>query len=85
MWPATGYTFLHSGQPLPSDNERATRVVGQHVADGDMSPVHLERGSIEMVDECTYLGSNITSDGEVKQEVLRYRKSFRLLAKAHIP
>ena len=29
VWPADEYTFLHSGRPLPSDQERATRnVVG---------------------------------------------------------
>ena len=33
-------------------------VVEQHVAYGDMSSLPLERGSIEAVDEFTYLGSN---------------------------
>ena len=28
VWPADGYTFLHSGCPIPSDQERATRNEG---------------------------------------------------------
>ena len=28
VWPADGYTFLHSGCPLPSDQERAARMLG---------------------------------------------------------
>ena len=32
MWPAADYTFLQSGRPLPSDNERATRKEGVGIA-----------------------------------------------------
>ena len=28
VWPATGYTFLHSGRPLPSDGETVMRNEG---------------------------------------------------------
>ena len=32
VWPADGYTFLHSGRPLPSDQERAARNEGVGIA-----------------------------------------------------
>ena len=32
VWPADGYTFLHSGSPLPSDQERAARNEGVGIA-----------------------------------------------------
>ena len=32
VWPAGGYTFLHSGQPLPNDDERASRNEGVRIA-----------------------------------------------------
>ena len=32
VWPADGYTFLHSGRPLPSDQEKGTRNEGVGIA-----------------------------------------------------
>ena len=32
VWPADGYTFLHSGRPLPGVDERATRNEGVGIA-----------------------------------------------------
>ncbi len=32
VWPADGYTFLHSGRLLPSDGEKATRNEGVGIA-----------------------------------------------------
>ena len=32
VWPASGYTFLHSDRPLPSDGETATRNEGVGIA-----------------------------------------------------
>ena len=32
VWPADGYTFLHSGRPLPSDQERAATNEGVGIA-----------------------------------------------------
>ena len=32
VWPADGYTFLHSGRPLLSDQEKGTRNEGVEIA-----------------------------------------------------
>ena len=32
VWPAGGYTFLHSGLPQPGDQERASRNEGVGIA-----------------------------------------------------
>ena len=39
VWPADGYTFLHSGRPLPCDHERATRNEGVGIALDEMATV----------------------------------------------
>ncbi len=53
-------------------------VVGGHVDDSDALPVQLAGGQIEMVSDFTYLGSNITSDGEVGEDVkIRIAKAAR--------
>ena len=43
--------------------------VGQLEGVEDDSPVQLEDGAIEMVSQFTYLGSAVTSDGELNKEV----------------
>ena len=43
--------------------------VGCHDSGSDTLPVQLAEGQIGMVSDFTYLGSNITSDGEVKEDV----------------
>ena len=35
VWKAGGYTFLHSGRPLPGENDRATRNEGVGIAIDD--------------------------------------------------
>ena len=44
-------------------------VTGSRTASSDAFPVLLEEGKIEIVQDFTYLGSNITRDGEVTDEV----------------
>ena len=44
-------------------------VIGSLTASSDALPVLLEGGKIEIVQDFTYLGSNITRDGEVTDEV----------------
>ena len=44
-------------------------VIGNHLASTDTLPLQLEADQIEIVSDFTYLGSNITRDGEVKEEV----------------
>ena len=52
--------------------------VGRQLTPRDQAPVQLEEGTIELVPDFTYLGSNITSDGEVKSEVkIRIGKAAR--------
>ena len=52
--------------------------VGHHDNGSDTLPVQLAGGQIEMVSDFTYLGSNITSDGEVKEDVkIRIGKAAR--------
>ena len=43
--------------------------VGQTLTPNDVSAVQLGNSAIEVVDEFSYLGSNITSDGELQKEV----------------
>ena len=44
-------------------------VIGSRTASSDALPVLLEGGKIEILQDFTYLGSNITRDGEVTDEV----------------
>ena len=44
-------------------------VIGDHLASTDTLPLQLEADQIEIVSDFIYLGSNITRDGEVKDEV----------------
>ena len=46
-----------------------TMVTGKHLESTDTMPIQLCSGLIEVVDDLTYLGSNITRDGEVQSEV----------------
>ena len=39
MWPVGRYTFLHSGRPLPGDQERASRSEGVGIVLGEKAPV----------------------------------------------
>ena len=43
--------------------------VGAAVGEGDNSPVVVESGEMEMVRDFTYLGSKLSSDGEITAEV----------------
>ena len=44
-------------------------VVGQHVEDSDVMEVQLEGGTVAIVEDFNYLGSNIARDGEIRNEV----------------
>ena len=46
-------------------------VIGSHLTPSDTLPVQLKEGAIEIVPDFTYLGSTITNNGEVKEEVKR--------------
>ena len=60
-------------------------VVGQHLEDSDVGEVQLEVGAVEVVEDFTYLGSNITRHGEIRNEVLYHiakaARAFRYLRK----
>ncbi len=43
--------------------------INSHLVPEDTQPVHTAEGEIEMVNNFTYLGSNITVDGEIRDEV----------------
>ena len=43
--------------------------VGEKLGDGDVAPVQVEGGEIEMVDHFAYLGSVISRDGDVMEDV----------------
>ena len=53
-------------------------IIGQQMNASDSMSVELDSGSIEIVQDFTYLGSNITCDGEVQNEVkIRISKAAR--------
>ena len=60
-------------------------IIGKQLTASDSMSVELDSGSIDMKD-FTYLGSNITSDGEVQNEVKtcisKAAKAFRCLRKS---
>ena len=41
-------------------------IIGRQLTASDSMPVELDSGSIDIVQDFRYLGSNITSDGEVQ-------------------
>ena len=43
--------------------------MGRHLQPSDKLPMQLDGGTIELVEDFTYLGSNITEDGVVRKEV----------------
>ena len=52
--------------------------VGRELEHTDVAPIHLDAGSIEFVQDFTYIGSSITSDGEVNVKVKSHiRKATR--------
>ena len=61
-------------------------VIGRHLAPTDSLPVQLDEGPVEIVKSFTYLGSNITDDGEVSEEVkcriIKAARAFGCLRKA---
>ena len=53
-------------------------ITGRQLTARDNMPVELDSGSTDIVQDFTYLGSNITSDGEAKNEVkIRISKAAR--------
>ena len=44
-------------------------IMGRHLTPTDMAPIQLDTGCIEIVQDFTYLGSMITTDGEVGKDV----------------
>ena len=53
-------------------------LIGRQLTASDSMPVELDSGSIDIVQDFTYLGSSITSDGEVQNEVkIRISKAAR--------
>ena len=64
--------FVHTSKEwglTVSTEKTKGMVVGQTLTPNDVSPLQLGESSIEVGDEFSYLGSNITSDGELKKEV----------------
>ena len=51
-----------------TDNVHKTKgmLIGRQLTASDSMPVELDSGSIDIVQDFAYLGSNITSDGEVQ-------------------
>ena len=43
--------------------------MGRHLQSSDKLPMQLDGGTIELLEDFTYLGSKITEDGEVRKEV----------------
>ena len=63
-----------------TDNIHKTKgmLIGRQLTASDSMPVELDSGSIDIVQDFTYLGSNITSDGELQNEVkIRISKAAR--------
>ena len=46
-------------------------VVGEGLNESDVGPVQVESGSVDIVQDFTYLGANISRDGEITSEVTR--------------
>ena len=46
-------------------------VVGEGLNEIDVRPVQVEGGSVDVVQDFTYLGANISRDGEITSEVTR--------------
>ena len=46
-------------------------VVGEGLNESDVRPVQVEGGSVDVVQDFTYLGANISRDGEITNEVTR--------------
>ena len=46
-------------------------VVGEVLNESDVRPVQVEGGSVDVVQDFTYLGANISRDGEITSEVTR--------------
>ena len=64
--------FIHTTEDWGTTvniNKTKGMAVGCHLEDSDVAPVQVEGGSIEMVEDFPYLGSNISSDGELKKEI----------------
>ena len=59
--------------------------VGRNVADEDVTPLQLEKGSVEMVQTFQYLGSCIDASGDMKYEItsriVKAARAFGLLKK----
>ena len=65
-------------------NKTKGMVVGNQVSSIDTLPVQLDEGKLEMVQDFTYLSSNIIRDGEVKAEIkLHISKAARVLQKVY--
>ena len=61
-------------------------VVGAAVGEGDDSPVVVEGGEMEMVRDFTYLGSKLSSDGEITAEVsCRIAKASKAFGCLRVP
>ena len=43
--------------------------LGHHSKESEVSPLQVDGGTIEMVNKFPYLGSTISKDGELKEEV----------------
>ena len=46
-------------------------VIGEGLNESDVRPVQVEGGSVDIVQDFTYLGANISRDGEITSEVTR--------------
>jgi hypothetical protein len=53
-------------------------IVGWSFSESDMNPVHVQGGTLEIVDQLTYLGAEICRDGEMTTDVvIRIAKAAR--------
>ena len=67
---ATGFTTAAKDWGLTvSTAKKKEMVVGQSLDENDVSPVQVNGGTFDIVDRFTYLGADISRDGEVTAEV----------------
>ena len=46
-------------------------IVGEGLNESDVRPVQVEGGSVDVVQDFTYLGANISRDGKITSEVTK--------------
>ena len=60
--------------------------MGERLSEGDVAPIQVEGGEIEMVEQFTYLGSVLSGDGEIMEDVKsRIAKASRAFGCLRVP